>query len=46
MTYEEWYAMTRLVLDFASLSEENRERILLIIDGLKYRAAVGTEGER
>ena len=38
MSYEEWQKLTRLMLDFHSLSQEHREQVMLMIDGLKYRA--------
>ncbi len=37
MKYEEWRYMTRTVLNFYSLTESEKEQILLMIDGLKYR---------
>lgn len=38
MTYEEWKSITRLMLDFDSLSEQAKESIFLMMDGLKYRS--------
>lgn len=43
MSYEEWQKMTRLMLDFYALSPENKERIMLMIDGLRFRTR--QEGE-
>jgi len=38
MEWEEFTSMLRLMLDFNNLSEENQQAILLMMDGLKYRA--------
>lgn len=38
MSYEEWQRMTILMLQFYALSSEEKEQILLMIDGYKYRS--------
>lgn len=46
MTYEEWQGTTRLMLDFYSLAPAQREQVMLIMDGLKYRAALSHEEQK
>lgn len=43
MSYEEWVKITRLILDFYSLSPEKKEQILLMIDGYRFRAMKGKD---
>lgn len=37
ISYEEWLALTQLMLTFSGLSEPQKEIILLITDGMRYR---------
>lgn len=37
---EEFFRMVRLLLDFHSLCKEEKETILLMIDGYRFRAKV------
>lgn len=37
MSWEEWLKMTKLMLDFHSLGKEEKEQILLMMDGYRYR---------
>lgn len=45
MTFEEWRDMTRIMIDFNSLSAQDQERILLMIDGLRFRQTLRDLGE-
>lgn len=38
MTYEEWYEITSVMAKFQQLDETEKDQILLMIDGLKFRA--------
>lgn len=35
--YDEWLNLTNVMLTFSGLSVEQKETVLLIMDGLKYR---------
>lgn len=37
MSWEEYQKITRVLLDFYSLSPDDKETIFLLMDGLKYR---------
>lgn len=37
MSFEEWKFITKLMLDFYSLGDEQKEQVFLMIDGLKWR---------
>jgi hypothetical protein len=41
MTWEEFRDMAKILLAFNSLSERDQEAILLMIDGLRFRAING-----
>lgn len=37
ISYEEWLALTNLMLTFSGLTPAQKETMLLMIDGMKYR---------
>ena len=39
MSWEEWQKITKLMLDFHSLHPTEKEQILLMIDGYRFRRA-------
>lgn len=40
IAYEEWLELTQLMLTFSGLQPSQKETVMLIMDGLKYRASV------